>query len=90
MGHLEDVVIDSSRRGIGLGRAMVTASISLAEQLGCCQLMLNVSTTIEFDSNCQSLPDRNCVQVVQARERRVLREVWIHPSFRGRLLDLFR
>ncbi|KAL3932020.1 MAG: hypothetical protein SGPRY_000877 [Prymnesium sp.] len=41
VGHLEDVVIDSSRRGIGLGRAMVTASIFLAEQLGCCQLLLN-------------------------------------------------
>ena len=40
--HIEDVVVDDSRRGTGLGRALLAAASALAEQLGCCSVSLNV------------------------------------------------
>ena len=42
VGHLEDVVVDDTKRGSGLGRALIRAAAELAAQLGCHRLSLNV------------------------------------------------
>ncbi|KAL1519388.1 hypothetical protein AB1Y20_022913 [Prymnesium parvum] len=41
VAHLEDVVVDRSERGTGLGRAMIKAAVIMAEQLGCMRVCLN-------------------------------------------------
>lgn len=45
MGHLEDVIVHSDYRGIGLGRKLLEEVISLAEENGCS--VINLTTREE-------------------------------------------
>jgi glucosamine-phosphate N-acetyltransferase len=44
LGHIEDIVVHGSQRGSGLGKKIVGALVTFAENLGCYKVVLTCST----------------------------------------------
>lgn len=52
-GHVEDVVVDSSARGRGVGKLLLAALTDLARQRGCYKVILDCSEdNVEFYTKC--------------------------------------
>lgn len=53
VGHIEDIVIDSSVRGFGLGKQLIDHLVNLAKEKGCYKVILNCSDkNIKFYEKC--------------------------------------
>ena len=49
VGHIEDVVVDQSMRGQGIGNQLVQHALSVAREAGCYKVILNCSEkNVEF------------------------------------------
>jgi len=53
VGHIEDVVTDSTVRGAGIGKALITRLTALAHSLGCYKTILDTAEdNVEFYVKC--------------------------------------
>lgn len=53
VGHIEDVVVDASCRGMGLGRILVDTLIEMAMQRGCYKVVLDCTEkNVPFYETC--------------------------------------
>ena len=62
VGHIEDVVVDSSCRGTGLGKALIMSLKKMSMEAGCYKCILNCSeTNVAFYEKCGM--ERRCVSM---------------------------
>ena len=57
VGHIEDVVVDNTRRTKGVGRSLIETCIEHAEDNGCYKVILDcASDVIPFYKKCGFMP----------------------------------
>lgn len=53
VGHIEDIVVDTTQRGLGLGRKIIDHLTKLAESLNCYKVILNCNeSNVKFYEKC--------------------------------------
>ena len=64
IGHIEDIVIDSKFRKLGLGKKLLTEMIKYAEMLGCYKCILNCNENKkQFYENCGLIHKEICMTI---------------------------
>ena len=63
VGHIEDVVVDSDCRSLGVGRRLVDRCIESAKDFGCYKVILSCQEkNLPFYVKCGFYPDSYCVR----------------------------
>ena len=53
VGHIEDIVVDTTQRGLGLGKNIINHLTNLAESLNCYKVILNCNeNNVKFYEKC--------------------------------------
>ena len=61
-GHIEDVVVDSSARGLGLGKIIIRRLVELAHEAGCYKVILDCSEkNVAFYNRCGFTQNEVCM-----------------------------
>ena len=63
VGHIEDVVVDSDCRSLGVGRELVERCVESAKDFGCYKVILSCQEkNLPFYIKCGFYPDSYCVR----------------------------
>jgi len=64
VGHIEDVVVTSKRRTVGVGKIMVKRLIKIAEDANCYKVILDCKeNNIPFYVKCGFMPSQYCMRI---------------------------
>ena len=66
--YIDDLCVDESLRGKGIGRELYNAALAMAQQNGCYNLTLNVwscnPSALRFYESCGLVPQKICMEIL--------------------------